>query len=281
MWRLDHHKNLFGTNKATPFIKGEGDWNLSNRIGNNTNNFMGSNMPCAGSSTFNDPNAYKNQHMTSEQRAKGIHTSDGDMIKMFRDKLASRGARGIFGMKRVFKIMDDNNNGTLEVQEFWKAVKDFRINLNQDEARHLFDLFDRNGDGTVDYDEILRAVAGDMNKFRVALVRKAFQILDKNGNGVVELDDIKGVYNGKQHPDVKAGKKTEDEVLSEFIDTFEMHHSMANPNMKDRRIEWEEFIEYYNNVSCSIDNDQYFELMMTNAWNLNNVTYKKGWGGEI
>ena len=179
MWRLDHHKNLFGTNKATPFIKGEGDWNLSNRIGNNTNNFMGSNMPCAGSSTFNDPNAYKNQHMTSEQRAKGIHTSDGDMIKMFRDKLASRGARGIFGMKRVFKIMDDNNNGTLEVQEFWKAVKDFRINLNQDEARHLFDLFDRNGDGTVDYDEILRAVAGDMNKFRVALVRKAFQILDK------------------------------------------------------------------------------------------------------
>ena len=51
--------------------------------------------------------------------------------------------------------------------------------------------------------------------------------------------------------------------------------------MKDRRIEWEEFIEYYNNVSCSIDNDQYFELMMTNAWNLNNVTYKKGWGGEI
>lgn len=34
-----------------------------------------------------------------------------------------------------------------------------------------------------------------------------------------------------------------------------------------------EFTEYYNNVSASIDNDQYFELMMTNAWNLNNVSY--------
>jgi len=135
--------------------------------------------------------------MTAEQRAKGIHTSDADMVKMFRDKLASRGARGIFGMKRVFKIMDDNGNGVLEIQEFWKAIRDFRINLNQDEARRLFDLFDRNGDGTVDYDEILRQVAGDMNKFRVALVRKAFQKLDKNGNGVIELDDIKGVYNGK------------------------------------------------------------------------------------
>ena len=41
-----------------------------------------------------------------------------------------------------------------------------------------------------------------------------------------------------------------------------------------------EFVEYYNNVSASIDNDAYFELMMTNAWNLNNVSYQKGWGTE-
>jgi hypothetical protein len=47
---------------------------------------------------------------------------DEELVKMFREKLASRGARGILGMKRVFKIMDDNNNGTLEIQEFWKAI---------------------------------------------------------------------------------------------------------------------------------------------------------------
>jgi len=27
------------------------------------------------------------------------------------------------------------------------------------------------------------------------------------------------------HPDVKAGKKTEDEILGEFLDTFEVHMS--------------------------------------------------------
>lgn len=41
-----------------------------------------------------------------------------------------------------------------------------------------------------------------------------------------------------------------------------------------------EFIEYYNNISASIDSDSYFELMITNAWNLNNQTYQRGWGGE-
>jgi Ca2+-binding EF-hand superfamily protein len=54
---------------------------------------------------------------------------------MFREKLASRGARGILGMQRIFKIMDDNNNGSLEIQEFWKAVCDFRIQISPEEAR--------------------------------------------------------------------------------------------------------------------------------------------------
>ena len=54
---------------------------------------------------------------------------------------------------------------------------------------------------------------------------------------------------------MKAGKKTEDEVLYEFLDTFELHHSIKNPQDKDRKINMKEFIEYYTNVSASIDND--------------------------
>lgn len=127
----------------------------------------------------------------------------------------------------------------------------------------------------------MRSVVGEMNSFRKALVKRAFDKLDRNGNGIIEIDDIKGVYNAKFHPEVKAGKKTEEEVLFEFLDTFELHHSIKAPNEKDRRINLKEFTEYYTNVSASIDNDQYFELMMTNAWNLNNASYQRGWGGEI
>ena len=111
-------------------------------------------------------------------------------------------------------------------------------------------------------------------------MKRAFDKLDKNRNGVVEIDDIKGVYNAKNHPDVKLGKKTEDEVLSEFLDTFELHYSLSHPDQRDRQITYDEFTEYYNNVSMSVEDDRYFELMMTNAWNLNNVSYNKGWAGE-
>jgi len=39
-------------------------------------------------------------------------------------------------------------------------------------------------------------------------------------------------------------------------------------------------MEYYNNISCNIDDDRYFELMMKNAWNFEGKTYEKGWGGD-
>jgi len=42
-----------------------------------------------------------------------------------------------------------------------------------------------------------------------------------------------------------------------------------------------EWIEYYNHVSMSIDEDVYFETMMNTVWNLKNdrVT-TKGWGAQ-
>lgn len=39
------------------------------------------------------------------------------------------------------------------------------------------------------------------------------------------LNDFLGVYNATKHPDVISGKKTEDEILGEFLDTFEVHHA--------------------------------------------------------
>jgi calcyphosin len=121
-----------------------------------------------------------------------------------------------------------------------------------------------------------------MNEFRKGLAMKAFNTMDTDKSGTIDIDDIRQRYNAKMHPDVKSGKKTEDEILYEFIDTFELHHSDNAADARDGKVSKDEWIEYYNNVSMSVDTDEYFELMMNNAWNFkgDRVT-KKGWGGEI
>ena len=164
--------------------------------------------------------------------------------------------------------MDDDNSKSLDRQEFRKAIRDFKIDIPDEFIDIVFNAFDLNRDGTIDYDEFLRIIRGDLNPPRLALVKRAFQKLDKNGSGIVDIDDIKDVYNASKHPDVLSGKKTQDQILVEFLETFEAHHNIMNGTQADGRIELDEFIEYYTNISASIDNDEYFSLMINNSWNI-------------
>ena len=125
---------------------------------------------------------------------------------------------------------------------------------------------------------------GPMNARRVALVKKAFKVIDQDGSGILDINDIRGRYNAKKHPDVMSGKQTEEDILYEFLDTFEAAYSIKHGDTKsrDRSVNMDEWLEYYQNISASVDNDDYFELMMTNTWNLDNRPKpKKAWGGEI
>ena len=91
-------------------------------------------------------------------------------------------------------------------------------------------------------------------------------VLDYQQDGYIDLQDVKRKYNAKRHPDVLKGKRTEDEVLCEFLDSFELHYSLRNGTTKDKCISLKEWTEFYNNVSCNIDNDEHFELIIRNAY---------------
>ncbi|CAG9313621.1 unnamed protein product [Blepharisma stoltei] len=208
-------------------------------------------------------------------------TVDG-LIEQLRVKLNARGgARGFVGIAKLFKIMDDDGSGNLSLEEFTKAMKDFRTGFSDDDSRRLFTFFDADRSGSIDYEEFVHRVRGEMNNFRKHIVTQCFNKLDKNGNGIVEIDDIRGVYNATNHPDVRSGKKTEDDILCEFLDTFEAHHASFKEDTRDHRITLEEFTEYYNHVSASIDDDRYFDLMMKNAWNTDPQPTQKAWAGEV
>lgn len=55
--------------------------------------------------------------------------------------LISRGAKGVIGLSRAFKIMDDDGSGALSFAEFRKAMKDFNLPVNDTEIGILFKRF--------------------------------------------------------------------------------------------------------------------------------------------
>ncbi len=82
---------------------------------------------------------------------------------MVRDKIKSRGARGIVGLQRMFKMMDDDNSRQLSLYEFTKAMRDFKVGIAEEYIPTIFNAFDLNHDGVLDIDEFLMAIRGDLN----------------------------------------------------------------------------------------------------------------------
>jgi len=92
----------------------------------------------------------------------------------------------------------------------------------------------------------------------MACVRKAYDKLDKNKDGQVTLDDIAQIYDASHHPDVKNGRP-EEEIFMEFMSQWDTQE-------KDGIVTFSEFCNYYSDVAAYVPDDNYFEVMMKNAW---------------
>lgn len=127
---------------------------------------------------------------TTKTERVGVENSNSQLLNEFRQRLNKRGARGIFGLQRVFRVIDDDNSGSLDMQEFWKACCDFRLKISHEECQALFDIFDRNGDGEISYEEFISTISGELNARRKAIVTEAFRKLDRNGDGEINVHDL-------------------------------------------------------------------------------------------
>lgn len=191
--------------------------------------------------------------------------SSGDpVLDSLRYQLLSRGAVGIAGLSRKFRIMDDDGSKSLNVYEFKKGMKECKILDMSDKAiGHLFRFFDKDDSGSISFDEFMNGIRGHLNARRKAMIHMAFNVLDRDKSGEVDIKDLTGVYNAKMHPDFIRGKVTEEEVLQDFLQNFQV-----NKKTRDNTVTLEEFEEYYSSISASIDNDDNFELMIRNAWHI-------------
>lgn len=184
-----------------------------------------------------------------------------DSLQKVRAACAKRGATGIKGLARAFRIYDDDHSLTLNKDEFKTGLKDYGCVLTDEEVDELFCYFDRDGEGSISVNEFMLAFRKPLTGSRLAVVKMAFKKADKTGDGVLTTDDLKKVYNAREHKKYKNGEWTEKQVFEDFLHNFE-------PDDKDGKVTEAEFLEYYSCLGAGIDDNAYFDLMIRRAWKL-------------
>ena len=231
------------------------------------------------------------------QKKNNLIPSGDPILDMLREKIIlNPNFIGLSSLAKKFIIIDSDKSGFMSYNEFRKGCKLCQLELTERQLKHLFRIFDKDNSGEISYDEFLVGVRGEMNERRKQMVLLAFQVLDKDKSGQIDIDDMRTMYDVSTHPDIlnfndinpETGeaydvqdkeellKAKQDEILTELINHFDGGEYSAKTT-KDGIVTAEEFIKYYENVSASIDSDDYFELMIRNAWHISGGT---GWSAN-
>ena len=194
-----------------------------------------------------------------------------DPISILRKKVFSRGPRSIMSLRRTFMLYDEDKNNHLSFKEFNKFINDYRLNISDEEKKKIFKIFDKDNSDTIDYGELVKGLVGEMNDYRNKIIRKVFEKLDKENTGKITFDTIINSYDPYKHPQVLSGERNAQEVLCRFIDLFEYHFNLLNPDKDNEEVTKEEFIEFYNYISACFDDDKYFENVISRVWGISGV----------
>lgn len=183
------------------------------------------------------------------------------VLDKIKKELLRRGLHGIRGLGIVFRRIDSTKSKSLDRQEFEWGLRENGHILSPLDLDRLFKYFDKNLDGSISYDEFLKALRGDLNEFRKRVIESAYKKLDHTENGKVTIEDLRAAYDTSAHPDFRSGKKTRDQILNDFL-------AQWDTIKRDGIVTFDEFLEYYKDLSASVERDDVFELIIRNAWHL-------------
>lgn len=182
-------------------------------------------------------------------------------IEKLRIACLQRGASGIHGIGRSFRIMDDDGSRSLDRDELMKGLYDYGLKFTKAEVTQMLIDIDRDHSGRISFNEFLQALRPPMSEARLEIIDKAFNKMDKTGDGVVTVVDLMDTYDVSRHPKFISGERTKEQIIKKYLDVFQRGDT-------DEEVTKDDFVNYYSGLSASIDSDEYFVSMMKNSWDL-------------
>ena len=167
------------------------------------------------------------------------------------------GSMGLRVLQDKLSSMDEDGNASLNKEELQKGLQHYNITLNQRELEQIFAKWDQDRSGSISFRELTDGIRGPLNPFRHGLIQEAYDKL--SGGHPLNRQDLIRHFDCSWYPSVTRSNDPLDE--DHIKQAFSMQFTSDD-------ITEEDFLEYHHDLSCSIDGDRLFEVVLRNTWHI-------------
>ena len=187
-------------------------------------------------------------------------------IDVFRDTLSAKGIKTIINFLNQLKQYDRKGDKEISFPDLFEIFNNLNLHISEKDAKILFSDFEENS--KMNYSKFISVmIENSLNERRQNIIKEAFNRLDTEKCGIVNLSDIKNLFSSKNCPLVKEGDVTEEEFYNNFMETFQTHHNLVR-SPKIKKVNFDEFLNYYKYFSLTIEDDYLFEETLISCWKL-------------
>ena len=187
-------------------------------------------------------------------------------IDVFRDTLSAKGIKTIINFLNQLKQYDRKGDKEISFPDLFEIFNNLNLHISEKDAKIVFSDFEENS--KMNYSKFISVmIENSLNERRQNIIKEAFNRLDTEKCGIVNLSDIKNLFSSKNCPLVKEGDVTEEEFYNNFMETFQTHHNLVR-SPKIKKVNFDEFLNYYKYFSLTIEDDYLFEETLISCWKL-------------
>ena len=216
-------------------------------------------------------NNFNNNFLQKEICDTKIIQKEGNYFLInLKNELIRKGVKGLLSLHWNFMTFCSDVS-KITLNDFINIMNLNNINFASNEFKDLFNYFSNNSE-YLDFNRFIRFFKKELNESKLDIVEKIFLSLkydNSEENEEIPLSLIKNRYKAKRHPDVIGHRKTEDEKINEFKESFDINYNILNSKQNNNNstlVDFDTFANFYEYVSFIYENDDEFKDLLISTW---------------
>lgn len=189
----------------------------------------------------NEKKSVSRYSQVGEVQSNQLHQIESVILRI-KKRLASKGTKGFLVFEKALKNADIDKDTLLNYEQFKQVIKDQRIDITNTEVDNIFNVFDEQGTNLISFPEFMFTIRGKMPENRKELLDRLWNQV-KLTEESTNFAKIKKTVNFRNHPDVQANRRFEEDIWKEIQDTI-LTIQELNGSPRSDLISKPEFEEY-------------------------------------